>query len=659
MAERYRRSARKKKLEKRVEKADRKDRRWWLQDVDDGDEPHTTVFDNVDSISNRTRARRMQDLYFCCLYDDPELAAVIQGANAVGEFTPQTMASNICRRQVDTFVSRIVKNRPMPMALTTAGNYSQQRRARSLSKFFEGELDLVKFWRTRTLRRRDAGVFGSGLALNYRVKGQRFHDHIFGFDLRVDPIEARYGNPRTIYLRRFLDRQVAKERWPEHAEAIEQADSKSDEDNFGVGYDETCDEILIIQAWHLRSGENASDGAVGLFISNATLEMGEYKRDYFPISKFDYSPPVVGWFGESMVKQLSGLQYEVNAIGLRLQENAYLTGTYVWVPGQQGIETDTIDNGALTVIRSQAEPKFLTPAAWHPQIFDYFMKLRGQFPGDITGQSAMATRSEKPAGLDSGKAIRAYHDVDTENLVVQGRADEDDVVDTCWQLLDLAEEIYAEKGSLDVQTSSRRFGRDILEDLSFKDVRLDRKQFTLRVFSTSFLASTPEDRWSQVQEMINAGFLSQDEAMALLDFPDLQRVLNVRGAARRNIERLLEKLIDSEDPESDYEYPEPAWNLELCKALALMTYLEAKLDGVPEPNLKAILQFATDAQDQLNGAAAGNAATAGAAQVDAGNAPPPGAELAPMPGEQYAPPDAAPLPANAIAPEVMAAIPQG
>jgi len=654
-SERYRSKARKSKA---VEpKEGKKDLRFWTSD-----EPHKTIFDAVARISNRTRARRRQDLFFACLYDDAELASLIEGQRSLDEFAPQTMSANIVRRQVDTMTSRLSKNRPMPMALTTGGNYAQQRRAKALSKYFEGELDAVKYWPTRTLRIRDGGIFGSGLAHNYRVGAKRIHERIYPWELRVDPWEAQHGNPRTLYLRRFIDRLVLQERFPDFAELIEDADSKTDEDHWEIGWDETCDLVLVNEAWHLPSGPDADDGAHAMAVSTGLLgEVTEYKREYFPFSKFDYSPPVVGWWGEGMVKQLRGLQFEVNSIGLRMQEQAYMTGSYILVPDDCGIETDVLDNGALSIIRYRgAKPEWQNPAPFHPQFLSYYMALRGQFPGEITGQSGLATRSEKPAGLDSGKAIRTYHDIDNENLITQGRTDELDALDTCWQLLDLAEEIYSEKDkggkAYAVQTESRTHGRSVLEDINYADVRLDREQFTLRVFPTSFLASTPEDRWAQVQEMINAGFLSQDEAMALLDFPDLERVMNLRGSARRNIERLLQKILESDDPEKDYEMPIPAWNLELCKALALTTYLDAKLDGAPEENLEWILQFSLDAQAELDDAAAGSNDAAATAQVDAG-APIDGAAPSPDAGAQYAPPGSPPLPANAVAPQAMPALP--
>jgi hypothetical protein len=664
------------------EKPRLKDLRWWKHK-----EPHKAIFADGKRISRVTRWLRMQDVYFACLYGPSALTAMMQAAGAISAYTPQTLSSNIVKRQVDTFTAKIAKNRPVPMGLTTAGNYSEQRRAKSLSKFFEGVLDNVDYWPTREQRLRDGAVFGSGLAYNYRVGKKFVHDRIFPWEVEVDPREAMYGKPRTFRLKRYVDRLELQERYPKFADEIERSESKSDEDHFEIGWDETCDLVLLRGSWHLPSSETSNDGRFALCVSEATLELKDYKRPYPPFSKFDFLPAMMGWRGEGMVEPLTGLQYEVNAIGLRLQEQGYMTGTYVWAPPGVGIETDTIDNGALSIIRSQVKPDFMTPAPWHPAFFDYYLALRGEFPAQESRISELSSRGQVPAGLNSGKALRTHHDIETEGFVPQGRADERDVINTCWQLFDLAEEIYGETGedipadgkerkqeSYTVRVESRQHGRNVLEELAYDKVRIDKAKFTLRVFPTSFLRGTPEENLDTVRELIDSGFLTQDEALALLDFPDLQRVMNLRGAARRNIERLLEKLRDAPDPRAPgvYEYPEPAWNLELCKALALMAYLEAKLDGVPEPNLKAILQFATDAQAEIDKAAAPAAPGAGdaAGPVDPAMADPsmdptlvdptldPTLDPALAAGAQYAPPDAPPLPANAIAPEAMPALPQ-
>jgi hypothetical protein len=654
-----------------------KNARFW----EHGEEAHLAVFADGERIARATRQRRMQDLYLACLYDDEELASLVSGYSAVSAYTPQTMSTNIVKRQVDAFVTKLAKNRPVPMGLTTGGNYGQQRRAKALSKFFEGVLDEVGFWETREQRLRDGALFGSGLAFNYR-KGRKFvHDRVFPWELEVDPREAMYGKPKTLRFKRYVDKLELIERFPDFEEQIREAQSKAEEDRWSLGWDETCDLVLLRGAWRLPDNDAGKNGAFALCVSNATLELADYKRPYFPFSKFDVLPGLVGWRGQGIAKSLIGLQFEANSVGMRLQEQGYMTGSYVFVEGDSGVETDTIDNGCLTVVRYQGtQPQFHTPNPWHPQLFDWYQNLRGRFPAEETRISEMAVRGEKPPGLDSGKAIRAWNQIDDEAYLPAGRADERDVINTCWQLFDLAEEIYSEKGDekderkpYTVRVEDRKHGRSVLEELAYDKVRLDREQFTLRVFPTSFLTGTPAERMQTVKELTEAGFLSQDEAISLLDFPDLQRVMNLRGAARRNIERLLEKLRDADDPKAEYEYPEPAWNLDLCKALALMGYLEAKLDGVPEANLRQILQFAIDAQWKLDNPEgdienqgveqqqqAEDAAVLAQAEAEAAAAEGmmPGGPM-PDAGAQYAPPQEPVMPANAVAPEAMPMLPGG
>ncbi len=656
-----------------------RDMRWWLKP-----EPHTAVWDNYTRVGRRSRRQRSRDLYYTCLYDDDDLAIAVQGLGAMGEFTPQTMATNVVRRQVDTFVAKVSKNRPVPMGLTKAGNYSEQRRAKAVSSFFEGILDEVEYWPTRTLRLRDGGIVGSGFALNYRVGRKMVHDRLFKREVRVCPIDAERGKPRTMFIARLVDKLMLAERFPDKEEEILTAAADCGEPGSWIAHEEDATALaLVIEAWHLKSGEDASDGAHAICISNATLVNEEYTRDVFPVSKFDYSPPTAGYYGMGIAQQLEGLQYEVNAVGLRLQERHYLMGTYVFCEAGADIEYNLVDNGTLTEVRyTGTQPTFAAPPAAHGDLFNWWQELRTKMPAEITGLSNFATRSEKPPGIIAAKAVRMVSESDLDNLTPMGRADEIDVINTCWQFFDLAEEIYAETGKetesarekkkkkpepYTVTVEKRQHGRSELQELDYAKVRLDKKTFKLRVFPTNFLRGTPEEQMQSVNEMIEAGFLSQDEAMVLLDFPDLQRVLNLRTASRHLIERTLESFVEAEDPTSVgvYVYPEPAMGLELCKALAIMTWLDEKLQGAPEGNLKLLMDFYLDANAEIAKAKAAEGATMpSGAQLPPGQAPPPDAGIPPpvdpmaggAPPGLYAPPTAPLMPEGSAPPDAIAAM---
>lgn len=650
--------------QRRLEKASKpgkpQDLRWWRTD-----EPHEGVWSQVRRISRTTGSRAKQDVFYACLYDDAELGALMHGSQAIGEWTPQTMVTNLVKRQVDAFVAKLSKSRPVPMALTNGGTYGEQRRAKSLSKFFEGVLDQVGYWETRPLLLRDGAVFGSGLAHNYRVGKKLFHERVYPWEIRIDPREAQYGKPRTLYVLRYVDRLVLMERFPKHAADILEAEARFEDSSWDIGYDETSDLVLVVESWHLPDGEttdkDAKNGAHAICVSNATLVIEDYKRDYFPFSKFDFSPGICGWWGTGLAQQLEGLQFEANSIGLRLQEHGWMTGTYVWTPPDVGFEIDHLDNGVLSHIQSDVAPQFFNPPPWHPQFFDYYLFLRGRAAAEETRLSEMAVRGEKPAGLDSGEAIRRWNSLDDEAFITQGRQDERTAIDTSWQLFDLAEEILDEEGSFRVRTERREYGESVLEEMDFKKVHMDREKFTLRVFPTSMLKGTPAENYQTVREWMSDGLISMDEVYALLDLPDVQRVLNLRGAARRAVEKILQDILDADDPESAYVYPEPQMNLELCRALALQVFLDAFTKDAPPENLDWVLQFALDAESALEGGTVDEADPNAAAteqamaEQDAAMADP---SMAGMPmDETFVSPEEQPLPGGAMAPEQMAPVP--
>lgn len=650
----------KKRKRARLNDERKSDLRFWL-----AEDPFRAVFANAQRLAGYNNARREQAFYYASLYDDAELASMLAGSTAIEMGTPQTMTQNIVRPQVRAYVNKIAKNRPLPMALTTGATFGAQRRAEAITKFAEGVLDTVGYWATRKLRIRDAAIWGSGIAHNYRVGRKLHHVRRLPGEVMIDPVDAYYGKPRTVILRHHIDRHVLIKQYPKFEEEILGADDRLADDDLWTTWDnrQTSDVVVVLEQFHLPSEEidldaegedmKETDGAYVKCISNATLENSEYLFNYHPVSKNDFEKPIAGWFGEGMVRQLAGLQFEANCVGLRLQEQGFMTGSYVWAQDGGGIEIDVLDNGAMSVIRSLTEPKFMTPAPWHPQFMQYHEALLTRRPGEITGLTSFATRGELPPGLEGGSGVAIQHarDEGSENLWLQGDEDGEDAVNTMWQLFDLMEEIHEESKvsgkKYIVRVDKSKDGRNAIEDTDYAKVRVDRKEMTLRVFPTNYLATTPSDRWQQVSEMAEKGLFGTDEVLSLLNFPDLKRILNLKNAPRRVVERIVERLLDP-----DFEgtiVPESVMNLDLCVAIGALAYLEAKwIDEAPENLTTRVLAFALKARKMRDEATPGTGA--GPQPGDQDPMALPGEELPPdvnvpgvpppLPGEEMAPPDA-------------------
>jgi hypothetical protein len=474
--------------------------------------PYEAVWDLCSRISKRTQREHADAQYHAALYDGEEIVSLTQRSGAQGEFTPQTLTTNIVKRHVDTYVAHRSKSRSLPMAITKGATYAQLRRAEALNRLFEGLLHQVRFYEARDTRIRDSAVWGSGINLNFRDGHKLFHERTFRWEWRVDPGEAERGNPRTIHLTRRIDRGVAKKRWPGHDRVIDESAEGFDDEPTRLSTFDTSDRVMVVSSWHLPSREGADDGAYTVCVSKGSLEVSEYKRPTFPVSKRDFSPALAGWFGTGMVEMLAGIQYEANAVGLKLQERHCMTGSYVLIDDNSGTEIDLIDNGTLTEVRYRGSPpQFVQPPAAHPDLLNFYQQLRGPMPAEETRISEMSTRGETPAGLRSGRAQRVHRDIESSGFAPDDRRDETDVVDTAWQLFDLAEECH-EEGKEEgkpytVTLKTKKHGRTFLEDVEYSKLRADRESFVLETFPVNYLSSMPQDRVEQVADMVDRGLI--------------------------------------------------------------------------------------------------------------------------------------------------------
>lgn len=594
------------------------DLRFWL-----GKDAHTKVFACVERIARRTGARRAMNAYHAALYDDVEAYSSAPGAYEARAFDPEILAFNLVRKNVNTLTARIAKSRPLPMAVTEGGSFSEQRRAKRFNAFIEGCFDEHDVFATSRTVARDAMLFGTGLSYTYRVGDKVHHDRILIDELRVDPREAQHGKPRSIYLARWVDKLVMKERYKRFSAQIETSTAPNGE-ALSMTSDDACDLVFVVEAWHLPSGPGAKDGCHVIAVSDATLLREEYTRDRFPISVMRASDPLVGFFGTGLAKELTGLQFVVNELAEVIQEKMRNTGGHVLVEKGSTVEAGQIDNGPRSVLFYQGvKPDWVEPAPLHPDIMNVFQSFM-RMDSDVTLVSQMSMQSQIPAGLAnaSGAALARYDDIESDRFLLISRAFEEYHLDVAWQFFDCAEQIANDNGSYTVRAVVKARGTRSLQPLDFKEVKLDRDSFKLFVFPTSFLAKQPSMRIAQVQQLANAGWLSPEESKVLLEFPDLEQFQAQNQAGTDIIDSLIERFLSAEDPDAEgvYVFPEPYFNLAACITRTQNAYLRAKLEPdtddeeLFDARLELLRRFITDAAAELKKQATQTGAVVAAAQ---------------------------------------------
>ena len=570
--------------------------RWWLANKKN---LYQELFAYVSKLDSRQQYRVADNLTFARLYGNYDHVGLdaFNYSRAVSSYNVSNRVTlNVVQSMVDTVVSKVTKNKPKASFLTSGGDFSLQSKAKKLTKFVEGIFSFTDFYQLAALAFKDSCIFGTGCLKIFVENGEIKAERVFIGEIKIDDIESYYGKPRQVHQEKWLPKDVVKAMFPGFELEIDNA-SYPDEKTFqNVQGSRLKDMVRVIESWHLPSGPNAKDGKHTICISTATLLDEPYYKDYFPFVFFRWNTRPVGFFGQGLAEQLQGIQLEMNKILRTIQVSMHLVSVpKLLVEASSKIVSSHLNNRIGGVIKYAGTPPQYAPLGGIPgELFSHLDRLFSR-AYEIAGVSQLAAQSQKPAGLDSGKALREFNDLETERFMSVAKRYEKCFMDAAEIMIETAKDLYELKGDYKVKAKDGKF----IDTISWKDVNMDADKYMMQIFPTSALSSTPAARLADVQDLLAAGFIDKEDALKLLDFPDLEAAMNLLNADSNNLERLIETMID----EGKYFPPEPYQNLENAVRKVQQAYLLYRMQGAPEDRLELLRQFMEDCQNLIEKAA--------------------------------------------------------
>lgn len=563
--------------------------RWWKAAEEDR---YAAVISTISKIKNRQLYRDDMVIRHFRLYRDvPILGLAVSSYSRVdaGYSTTKRLAFNVVRSVVDTIASELAQSQPVPMFLTEGGSFDQMRKAKKLTKFIEGMFYKTKF---RDIVRKtvvDMGVFGTGVVKFFEQDGEVYVERIFPGEMMVDDYDSMYGEPRSIYQTKWIDRGVLREAFPEHKEAIDSCNSTAFDD-YAIGKDDIADQIMVVEAWHKPSSKEAGDGRHSICIDGSNLLDEEWDDD-FPFCFLRASEDILGFWGVGFAEQLTGIQLEINRLARDIQRAQYLCGTFrIFLERGSKVVPSHMNNEEASIVEySGTPPVFATPAAVHPELYQQLDRLY-QKAYDIVGVSMLAARSEKPAGLNSGASIRAYADEKSKRFMTLMRSYDQFHIDAAEQIIALMKRISKTNKKYEVVYKDK----NSIERIKWSEVNLEQDSYAMQVMPSGFLPTTPAGKLAAVQDLMNAGLIDSKETFyRLLDFPDLEAESSLVTAPRDLIQQRIEKILD----EGEYYPPEPFMNLQLAMQVAVLSLQKAELTmDIDDERLDMLRQYITDCQ---------------------------------------------------------------
>ncbi len=568
------------------------DKRWWK--LNQAEMP-AAISGIVNFLQQHQGVRMTQNLVSARLYGNLSLIGLngitYSKVASVAPASKDRISYNVVQSCIDTVTAKIAKNKPKPLFLTSGGDYRVQRRAKKLDKFIDGVFYENHAYDLGTEIFRDAAVWGTGIIHVYQEAGRVRYERVIPQELYVDEVEGFYAKPRQIHRVKNIDRQVLLDLFPNHRKAILNA-SQAIPDSLG-GYQNISDVITVRESWHLRSGEDASDGAHVITIASETLLFEEYKKDEFPFAIFHWNKRLYGFWGQGLAEQLQNIQLEINKLLWVIQRSMHLAGSFkVLLENGSKIVKDHLNNDIGAIINyTGTQPTYVTPPIVPPEIYQHLVTLKTQ-AFEQSGISQLSAAAQKPAGLDSGKALREFNDIETDRFMTVGQAYQKLFLDLSTLTISQARDIYAEKDEYSVRVPGKKF----IETIDWADISLEDDEYVMKQYPVSSLPNDPAGRLQTIQEYAQAGFISPRTARRLLDFPDLEQIEDLANSSEDYIHECLEKIVEADIEEKNWKAmayipPEPYDDLALARELGLEYYAQGKVNNLEEEKLDLIRQW--------------------------------------------------------------------
>ncbi len=629
----------------------RRDLAWYRSHEVEGQDPSQIISGIVQAMSAQQealveRCRRIARAYGC----EAQLFGLTAPVTSLRDYRAPT---NILANIVDSLQADVYKSFPAAMPVTDKGEWRQQRRASELGDFFEGVFQESNGGVLAMLAGLHALLFGAGIwKCVENVAGRIRYEVVPRWELYIDELDARHGDPMEIHHRMLIDRGVLFERYvqpddtdglfgtpQERADIIESA-SLLRESWYSDDVWQRSDMVTVTGSWRRPTGPETDDGryVVSVLGSGAggTLVDMPYEPERLPFWFMQTSPPIAGVDGDSVAGRMLQKHDELAFVDARFEEAiAQVAVPRLYVQKGSGITKEHIaDTISVLVGTSPNPPVPLTWPAITPDSFQYREMVKREHY-EISGTSSMQTSSELPAGLRqaSGVALQAFEDQHSARHAVKYKMAEAASIGLAWLAYDKAECIAEREGGYQAKIAGETWTKRI----DWEAVRMDRDDFVLKVMPVSHLSKLPSARFEQLLKMLELGAIDMNAfRKAWRLSADVEGEL---GMASALYDVILDRL-DIIAHEGRYLGPEPIHDLPLAIRTARLFYAKCEqAKDFPEDRLMMLRQFMQEAEALDTKAKIASAPPAVPMPMPGGPMPPPG--MPPMPG---GPPPGAPPP---------------
>ena len=566
------------------------DQRWFAKALGDP-LAYQAVTSHARLLIDKARSRHSRNRARMRIYRGTEIINNRQAVAALEQMGMGIAKLNATKSIIDTYVSRLAKERPMPAIQAIDADWRRKRRAEKYHDFIVGKWTETKFDSLSRAACLSSAIIGEAFTRIDDGEDDVFAENIPANELIFDSRECRYGTPRQAVRIRRVARDELAALYPKHKTEIWSAPASTkrwDEQSEDIDEIGDLDDYTdVYEPWYLPTSPTSEDGRTGLFLENVTLCYERWHEPRFPWAQFcTFKPEETGFHGNGFVDQLASLQHRVNCIVRDLQLNISATGRgHFLVNENNDIPTEMLTGFLPFKIKYKGgqPPTWQAPTMFNPAQLDA-LKFFIEQMFDLTGVSKANATSKSALGAGaSAVALDTQYDIDSDRFrIPQGNYQDyrldagQGYVDASARVARKREEHKGEKKSF-VAVSWK--DPDAVNRLEYTKVMLKEGDYKLSIEAENFLPNTKAGKLAVVENLARAGVIPQWLVPTMFNEPDVQGVNRIILASFK----LTMKKVDQLAEEDGYmPVPEPYNDLDMEIKLITAFYNVVQEENAPE-----------------------------------------------------------------------------
>lgn len=580
--------------------------KWWQES-----DPSKQIWEDMTSLYEQHANRLKQNLTNLKLYGNKDLSGFGGYASEQSGFGEKRLTLNVIQSAIDAATAKISSSDTRSLFLTEGGNWKSQIQGKDLTRFIDGQYKRNNTYKECRNSFRDACIFDIGVIKHSINNDDEKHPRIVNervpaVEVFVDMIDGKYGRPTRLHQVKEVGREVLFDhpKYKKFRDKIRSAQLINHEfsDYSNTAYSALSDPISLIESYHLPTTPTSGDGKIVISLSGCTLYQDEWKEPSFPFSFFRWLEKSFGFYGQGLADQLRSIQVSINKILIKVEQHMDKASSFVLAERGAKIVKSHLTNTPWTLMEyTGTAPIFATVAAISPEYFTQLDRMYAK-AFEIAGISQLFAQNKLPGGLESGRAISAYKDNESERFQDVGKSWSEFQVDISEKQIILAKRLdRMTPGGYSVLAENKD---RTLSRIKWKDVDLDRDAYIIQAYPTSYLPKNPAYRIDAVAQLSEVFPPLRPYLPGLLEYPDLEAVLKRLTAPTDYIEMITDRMLyddakTQEDLDDLYEPPDAFVDFQQALEITRGKLLRARIDNAPEERMQLLVQYMTDIQDLI------------------------------------------------------------